>query len=116
MTRQFHIILCAVYLLFPLSPAYAEDHSDDWFNCKSDNDCIAVDDCGRVLAINKNYKSEAEQYYAQEHATQNCLPGKPPSSIKCRPQKMGCKNWFGGIDPAADCVGLRCIVIYDEIQ
>ncbi len=80
-------LLVVAFALLPVA-AFAELHEgNDWRNCASDADCIAIQGKCGLTAVNIGYRNAAADYYKQEAANTKCTEQfwKPKAELpRCR--------------------------------
>lgn len=77
---MFKYVLLSVSLsLLPITALHAKSgHSDKWYSCTKNSDCLKVDTvCSAVTAINARYKKEFAKHADELASLSICTPLSP---------------------------------------
>lgn len=85
MDFQIQMIKTIFFTLFIFCGFYAygceETYDKRWVACVKDTDCVAIEGACRPISVSKNFKTEAEKYYACLSKTVDCQPPKTEKTL-----------------------------------
>ena len=109
-------LIVGLPILVGSSYSYASPQQD-WLNCQADADCVVVGSGCSFAAVNKQYQTEANQYYSELNTRMDCTGPSSSMGVKskanhavCRTGKDACKKPDGSLDINSTCAVKSCVL------
>lgn len=84
--------LVSLVILLISSICFSESAPNEkWFQCSNDSDCTEIRYSCAGAVVNKEFRTEATEYYQLENARSECFERKPTEAEKKIPYKVFCK-------------------------
>ncbi len=96
---------CVVFLALPVAAKTLAEISDER-TCVQDSDCVLVEGACGPTAVNKDYQTNAAEYYKKQGKTANCVSKfwVPKEMIaECKPLAGSKANKDAAVVPHSSC-------------
>jgi hypothetical protein len=121
---RFKVFFYAAFMLLPVgicalpSSGQAQEKNRQWSYCAQDSDCVVVGGGCFLGTVHKDFKVEAEAYYAEKNTLAECGETLDPATAKaaCTHSKVPCMSETGEIDHESICVSkkAKCTLVEQD--